>query len=580
MSRSFNIRQSANLGNITGRSFEDIRGSANLGNITGGSFEDIRGSANLTSKINSTKVVEKSMQEPEIFSETENFSIKRIDVSKNTNTEIVKIIENIRWISENCQNLSEYISCYNKPRLLGKQIILEEEIVEGERLDSYVTKVTEDFDPLWLWPIMLQIIVGLRYLENFGGHGDISMSNIILSPNFKIKFVDVDFVSKSLYKQETVKQNDVFRTIIVLYNLANIRNPYKGTISSSYTKDDGRTNKFLENILMNYDENFTQTQLLEKFIVEVYSDPLNFFWPAKRAPLIGINPARQKKIGEFSIVKPLGAGSFGQTFLATDSSGRQVALKSINLKKIPSEKIELLREVQILDDLSQKVNNQYISKYYSHFFTEDNLFIATEFIDGDDLDTYLKKVPLPLNPKILWPLILQMLQGLAVIHQSGFAHRDIKPENIMISKTGAIKYIDFGLACIQSCKYENCYYQCKGRYGTPNYLPPEYVINIPGDRYELEKAHDIWSLMVTIFNVVNGLNVDIFNINLPNNPKEFFVELRKIVQKDIQKSQYRYDDGRTDQFVNNNLLVNWKERKNYMELLDDYVNTVLINVLI
>jgi len=81
------------------------------------------------------------------------------------------------------------------------------------------------------------------------------------------------------------------------------------------------------------------------------------------------------------------------------------------------------------------------------------------------------------------------------MHKNNIIHRDIKPENLLIDNNGKIKLADFGFAChdVEFCKYSQklC--------GTPIYCSPEMIKG----RIQ-HKTMDIWSLGVTLFELITG----------------------------------------------------------------------------
>ena len=74
----------------------------------------------------------------------------------------------------------------------------------------------------------------------------------------------------------------------------------------------------------------------------------------------------------------------------------------------------------------------------------DTRYIVSELIDGRPLRDELGRGPMPL--KRLLDLATQIADGLAAAHDAGITHRDLKPENIMVTRTGRVKIVDFGLA--------------------------------------------------------------------------------------------------------------------------------------
>jgi len=269
----------------------------------------------------------------------------------------------------------------------------------------------------------------------------------------------------------------------------------------------------------------------------------------------------------------LGRGTFGVTYLGLDKkSGRKIAVKTIDINKstqLGGDIHSIAEEVQILANLSSEPNcNKYIACYYSSFqSTLDDIptiFILSEYIDGGSLTSFINKFNGNMQPSIMWPLFLQLLFGLKVIHDRNYAHRDIKPDNILITSDYTIKYIDFGLACNNNCS---------DGFGTVLYMPPEFFTDLKEDSLEGSKAHDIWSTGIVFYEMANGvLPFPIQDNNGQLLPNDDIFE--NIVNYPI-KSNYTHDDGRTDNFIQSVLIKDIRYRPN----IDDCINMIADNIL-
>lgn len=113
--------------------------------------------------------------------------------------------------------------------------------------------------------------------------------------------------------------------------------------------------------------------------------------------------------------------------------------------------------------------------------------LLLEYVNGKTLD----QVPGLTLPKKV-QIFEKIADALAHMHRRGVCHADIKPNNVMLSRTGEVKVIDFGLAWIKG--------EPKGRVqGTPEYMAPEQ-----GKQTTVTEQSDIYNLGATMYRLVSG----------------------------------------------------------------------------
>ena len=140
----------------------------------------------------------------------------------------------------------------------------------------------------------------------------------------------------------------------------------------------------------------------------------------------------------------LGRGGMGEVWQAYDLKLQvDVALKSVRAERFPGEQgLELLRrEVRA----AREVISPNVCRIFDLVEEEGQEFVSMEYIDGQTLLAILReRGPLELHEATR--IASQFLAGLEAIHQAGLVHRDVKPENIMITRTGRVVLMDFGIA--------------------------------------------------------------------------------------------------------------------------------------
>jgi formylglycine-generating enzyme required for sulfatase activity len=143
---------------------------------------------------------------------------------------------------------------------------------------------------------------------------------------------------------------------------------------------------------------------------------------------------------EYRLVKALGRGSMGQVWLAHDTVlDRLVAVKFIAELPVPDAvRQRFLTEARA----AARVQHSNIIAVYRVGEIGPRPYLISEYVRGDSLD----KITRP----IAWPRLLEiaidLARGLAAAHRRGVLHRDLKPANAIVSETGDVKLLDFGLA--------------------------------------------------------------------------------------------------------------------------------------
>ena len=149
------------------------------------------------------------------------------------------------------------------------------------------------------------------------------------------------------------------------------------------------------------------------------------------------------RIGNYEILRPLGAGGMGEVYCARDAKlGREVALKILPAELSASP--EALRRFETEARAASALNHPNIVTIYEINQSEDFAWIAMELVDGEDLRTILGREPITLKNALR--IATKIADGLAAAHDRGIVHRDLKPDNVMVTAEGFVKILDFGLA--------------------------------------------------------------------------------------------------------------------------------------
>ncbi|CAL7948210.1 mitogen-activated protein kinase kinase 1 isoform X2 [Xylocopa sonorina] len=192
---------------------------------------------------------------------------------------------------------------------------------------------------------------------------------------------------------------------------------------------------------------------------------------------------QKEKVGElcdedFEKLGELGAGNGG------------VVMKLIHLEVKPAIKKQIIRELKVLHEC----NFAHIVGFYGAFYSDGEISICMEYMDGGSLDLILKKAGRIPEP-ILSTITLAVLKGLSYLRDKhAIMHRDVKPSNILVNSAGEIKICDFGVSGQLIDSMANSFV------GTRSYMSPE---RLQGTHYSVQS--DIWSLGLSLVEMAIGM---------------------------------------------------------------------------
>ncbi len=200
-------------------------------------------------------------------------------------------------------------------------------------------------------------------------------------------------------------------------------------------------------------------------------------------------------VGPYLVHEKLGQGGMGVVHRATDGRlDRIVALKFLSsvLTDDPLAKRRLLREARI----AAAIDHANVCTIFDIGETEDaTLYLAMAYYEGATLREMLGKEPLGFERAT--KIARSVAAGLAAGHDLGIVHRDIKPSNVLVTRSGDVKILDFGIATSDT---EETLTEAGGVLGTPGYMAPEQVRGQPADA-----RADVWALGVLLYEMLCGV---------------------------------------------------------------------------
>ncbi|WP_432262254.1 protein kinase domain-containing protein [Cupriavidus sp. TMH.W2] len=201
-----------------------------------------------------------------------------------------------------------------------------------------------------------------------------------------------------------------------------------------------------------------------------------------------------RQIGHYEIRTLLGRGGIGEVYGAFDTElERDVAIKTLR-PELSLDKGFLDRFRAEATSLA-KLNHPNITTLYALFKDGDTMCMVMELVHGDTLETILQRIgKFPVRDSLA--VIVQAIMGLRYAHKMGVIHRDIKPSNLMLTESGTLKIMDFGIARIQGSQRLT---QQGDVVGTLAYASPEQLRGHEGDG-----RSDLYSLATVLYELVSG----------------------------------------------------------------------------
>ncbi len=270
-----------------------------------------------------------------------------------------------------------------------------------------------------------------------------------------------------------------------------------------------------------------------------------------------LSPQCTIKNGRYKILKQLGGGAFGQTYLvesSIDGIKHQYALKQLNIFPGKNQEYQLEAqkrfdmEADVLRDLGTHDRIPYLIDYFQE---TGQFFLVEEFIDGETLDHEIRRKQQLTQAEVI-RLLIDVLEILQFVHNHKKIHRDIKPANLIRrQKDQRFVLIDFGAVKAEITTINS---PQTIAIGTPGYMPLEQVAGKP------VYASDIYALGMVGIHALTGCQVSKLNVEEETiqeltqlNPKcnwhryrtNISPDLAEILTKMIhRKIQHRYSSAK------------------------------------
>ncbi|GAB4559638.1 MAG: hypothetical protein Tsb0020_05610 [Haliangiales bacterium] len=238
--------------------------------------------------------------------------------------------------------------------------------------------------------------------------------------------------------------------------------------------------------------------------------------------------AASGQIGQYELIRLLGRGGMGAVYLARDLRlGRLVAIKLLTSQR-SNRKQQVLAEARITAQCSHEniVVIHEVGEVSGAGPHQGQPYLVLEYLEGQTLAAWLsrrassvrrsrrgrwQRLRSPVVPGRAVEWMLPVVRALTYLHKRGITHRDLKPGNIMLTDTGTVKVLDFGIARARSSARREGTASAEGAegvrpaatsgkmVGTLPYMSPEQI-----NTHSIDHRTDLWSVGVILFEMVIG----------------------------------------------------------------------------
>ena len=213
-----------------------------------------------------------------------------------------------------------------------------------------------------------------------------------------------------------------------------------------------------------------------------------------------------RRIGAYRLVREIGHGGMGAVYLAERADGQfqqQVAVKFI---RHGIDSATLRRRFRTERQILARLEHPNIARLIDGGVSDDGLpYLAMEYVEGTRIDAYCDAQHLSTNERLR--LFLAVCEAVHYAHQNLVVHRDLKPSNILVTESGAVKLLDFGIAKLLDDKDDATQppvdevplTRTGMRVMTPEYASPEQVRGEP-----VTTASDVYALGIILYELLAG----------------------------------------------------------------------------
>jgi len=200
------------------------------------------------------------------------------------------------------------------------------------------------------------------------------------------------------------------------------------------------------------------------------------------------------RVGDYEVLEVLGAGGMGRVYKVRNVISDRVEAMKVLLPDLQGD-AELadwfMREIKVQASL----DHPNIAALHTALRLDNQLLMLMEYVEGVTIEAVLRSGRIPIDKAIDYTA--QVLSALSYAHARGVVHRDLKPANMIITASGVVKLMDFGIAKMAADRKLT---QTGRTVGSLYYMSPEQIKGAA----DLDPRSDLYSLGISLYEMVTG----------------------------------------------------------------------------
>jgi len=200
-------------------------------------------------------------------------------------------------------------------------------------------------------------------------------------------------------------------------------------------------------------------------------------------------------LDQFRLTDLLARGGMASIFKAVDGETGAAAVVKVPHIQYESD-VVFYQRFRREEEIGQQLDHPNLVKVLRPR-EKSCMYLAMEYVEGRQVSALLQRQR-PLETALALDIARQTCEALVYLHERGILHRDIKPENILVTESGQVKIIDFGIATREAAR-RLTWAGLSHAVGTPDYMAPEQIRGQRGDA-----RTDVYALGTLLYEMLTG----------------------------------------------------------------------------